>query len=550
MGNSTALEYTYRYPYASRVGALSGGLGLHLATCDGRQAHPHFFDGKLRHPREAAQMLLVLSRIVATHFFLPRPVLRDPVVTSSESMLRFEGFSGCCGVYARVDLPPESFGREFQGRGTTNVDFNNPMRNALARLRESDEVRLAVGRDAVVLEKAGESVVEKKVQLPLRWVKGFSEVQLYEPKLALKGVVRYALPQPVTYQWLKTTHPNVAPNVDFYVYSMSSPPATNASPNAVSKVELRKKPQLTIATAQCQKSGCDINTHGFATFENAKFGYFGRTKNGQGVEVNAELAGVKSAPDAFHDFIGFKVSGEANVYKSGDGNTPEDFLDLDGFERIYPVGGLYKPQLIYVEMAQDVEVTPVYKLKAPTFKKIPRGVKDCPYLPEENPDNLPPLWGPEVELEDCGGNRLTRECAANPVAAYEYKYVKSDGSTTLIGKCVWECGDNQWVYEYIGLDTGPISNRIIWGAFHVTSDDPCGEAECNEGLRNTDSEGYTEGYTGEYSEVMDWKSHFREFYTGVSEDLEGFKNVGALSEMDCSISLSEAGYLTPAQRGW
>ncbi len=186
MGNSTALEYTYRYPYASRVGALSEGLGLHLATCDGRQAHPHFFDGKLRHPRETALLLLVLNRIVATHFFLPRPVLRDPVVTSSESMLRFEGFSGCCGVYARVDLPPESFEREFQGRGTTNVDFNNPMRNALARLRESDEVRLAVGRDAVVLEKAGESVVEKKVQLPVRWVKGFSEVQLYQPKLALK----------------------------------------------------------------------------------------------------------------------------------------------------------------------------------------------------------------------------------------------------------------------------------------------------------------------------------------------------------------------------
>jgi hypothetical protein len=186
MGNSTALEYTYRYPYASHLGALSEGLGLHLATCDGRQAHPHFFDGKLRHPRETALLLLVLSRIVATHFFLPRPVLRDPVVTSSESMLRFEGFSGCCGVYARVDLPPESFEREFQGRGTTNVDFNNPMRNALARLRESDEVRLAVGRDAVVLEKAGESVVEKKVQLPLRWVKGFSEVQLCQPKLALK----------------------------------------------------------------------------------------------------------------------------------------------------------------------------------------------------------------------------------------------------------------------------------------------------------------------------------------------------------------------------
>ena len=71
-------------------------------------------------------MLLVLSDVVRTHFFLPQPALLDPVVTSNEAMLRFEGFSGCCGVYARVDLPAEAFDSDIQGRGTTNVDFNNP----------------------------------------------------------------------------------------------------------------------------------------------------------------------------------------------------------------------------------------------------------------------------------------------------------------------------------------------------------------------------------------------------------------------------------------
>jgi hypothetical protein len=101
-------------------------------------------------------------------------------------MLRFEGFSGCCGVYARVDLPAEGFEAERQGHGTTNVDFNTPLRSALARLGERDVARLAVGCDRVELERGGESVVEKKVKLPLRWIKGFSEVQLYQPSLTPK----------------------------------------------------------------------------------------------------------------------------------------------------------------------------------------------------------------------------------------------------------------------------------------------------------------------------------------------------------------------------
>ena len=46
-------------------------------------------------------------------------------------MLRLEGFSGCCGVYARVDLPAAAFDREIQGRGTTNVDFNTAHANSL-----------------------------------------------------------------------------------------------------------------------------------------------------------------------------------------------------------------------------------------------------------------------------------------------------------------------------------------------------------------------------------------------------------------------------------
>jgi len=182
---AAALDFAYRYAYPSAVVAEAGGTQLSLATCGAAHQRPHFFDGRLREPRMAADLLLALTDVVRTHFFLPRPALLDPVVTSNEEMLRFEGFSGCCGVYARVDLPAEAFDTEIQGRGTTNVDFNEPMRASLMRFNDGQEVRLAVGREGVELAHGGDTVVEKKVRLPVRWVKGLSEVQVYQPNLAL-----------------------------------------------------------------------------------------------------------------------------------------------------------------------------------------------------------------------------------------------------------------------------------------------------------------------------------------------------------------------------
>jgi hypothetical protein len=180
---TAALDFTYRYAHPSRVAPLETGKGLSLATCGARQEQPHFFGGRLREPRVVADLLLALIDVVRTHFYRPVPVLLDPVVTSNEEMLRFEGFSGCCGVYARVDLPAEAFDTEIQGRGTTNVDFNDPMRASLMRLTDTEDVRLSVGREGVTLTRSEDTVVEKKVKLPVRWIKGFSEVQVYQPQM-------------------------------------------------------------------------------------------------------------------------------------------------------------------------------------------------------------------------------------------------------------------------------------------------------------------------------------------------------------------------------
>jgi hypothetical protein len=100
-------------------------------------------------------------------------------VTGSGDLLRFETFSACCSTYGRVDFLPEAIDGTWHGRGTTNVDFSAPMRAALARIRDVDNVHLAVGSDELSVRKDTESVVERKVALPVRWLKGFVEVQAY-----------------------------------------------------------------------------------------------------------------------------------------------------------------------------------------------------------------------------------------------------------------------------------------------------------------------------------------------------------------------------------
>jgi hypothetical protein len=143
-----------------------------------------FFDGKLRRPAVVGQMLSVLCDTVRTRFYQPLdPLVLDPVVTSGGGMLRFEGFSSCCGVYCRVDLKPEAFDVDLRGKGTTNVDFNDRMRNTLRRLSDHEDASFKVGGRGVALVRDRETVIERKVKLPIRWIKGFCEVQAYQPRL-------------------------------------------------------------------------------------------------------------------------------------------------------------------------------------------------------------------------------------------------------------------------------------------------------------------------------------------------------------------------------
>lgn len=182
---STALSYTYAYPFESAVLEASGKPAIRLATSLEETSDDLFFDGQLRRPALAGKCLTVLSAIVRTRFYQRNqaPLALDPVVTSGGGMLRFEGFSSCCGAYARVDFSPDAFDVELRGKGTTNVDFNDTMRAALRRMNDNENAKLQVGGDGVTLIRGDEQIAERKVKLPLRWIKGFCEVQAYQPRM-------------------------------------------------------------------------------------------------------------------------------------------------------------------------------------------------------------------------------------------------------------------------------------------------------------------------------------------------------------------------------
>lgn len=188
-----AIQHTYRYAFESHVHADPREPAMRLATSGGAAEFPYFFQGALTRPRLTAQLLYALSQVVAARYHVPPAMLErilrecDPVVTSGGGMLRFEGFSACASVYARVDLNPDAYAGVLIGKGTTNVDFNAPFRAALAQVRDTERVGLAVGADDVTLLRGAEQCVERKVALPLRWLKGFVEVQAYQARMDLRA---------------------------------------------------------------------------------------------------------------------------------------------------------------------------------------------------------------------------------------------------------------------------------------------------------------------------------------------------------------------------
>ena len=135
---------------------------MSLATSGETVAETPYFRGFVERPDQAAAALLCVARVARTRFYVPPGSAArgdlDPVVTSEPGALRFESFSACCGVHARFDVTPDGLDAEIVTAGTVNVDFNGPMRTALARVTARAPLHLQVGLDAIeVTTLAGRS---------------------------------------------------------------------------------------------------------------------------------------------------------------------------------------------------------------------------------------------------------------------------------------------------------------------------------------------------------------------------------------------------------
>ena len=190
MTEQTGTELLYRYTIPSQVRRADSGSVLLLGTsggtstaaAEGPALHPYLFKGFLTQPATAAAGMLACAAIARARYYRApgselATLFRDPVVTSNDDRLRFESFSGCGGVHARLDLLPDALEEAPRASGTTNVDFNEPMRAALAGAAAGGPVLLSVGTDEVAVTTMRDSVTERKVPLPSRWLKGLGEVQ-------------------------------------------------------------------------------------------------------------------------------------------------------------------------------------------------------------------------------------------------------------------------------------------------------------------------------------------------------------------------------------
>jgi hypothetical protein len=184
-----APEHGYRYlrPSDIRSGLValqtSGGTALRRPA-----ANPLFFTGFVTPAAVVAAGLCSVAKVAATRYLRPVPGgYRDPVVTCSGDRLRFESFSGCGGVYARLDVLSEALDGEVHDLGTTNVDVGEPLRRMLARVGGRDPLRLTVGPDELTVTTLDGVAVESKVDLPQRWLRGFAELQVitagFEPRV-------------------------------------------------------------------------------------------------------------------------------------------------------------------------------------------------------------------------------------------------------------------------------------------------------------------------------------------------------------------------------
>lgn len=102
----------------------------------------------------------------------------DPVVSVHPDCLIFEVFSLDESSYGRVTVPTANLAPSGEVQyGTTNIDFSADLAREFERVRSYRPASVKVGQEAVSIGTMAGQRVEKKIDLPVSWVRGFLQVQ-------------------------------------------------------------------------------------------------------------------------------------------------------------------------------------------------------------------------------------------------------------------------------------------------------------------------------------------------------------------------------------
>lgn len=106
-------------------------------------------------------------------------LILDPVISVHPDALFLEVFSKDEGSYANLAIHMDAFDLQSEPVcGTTNIDFSEALYNSIQRFRSYRETRLTISQQAVEVATSGQpDVLEKHVQVPDSWLRGFLQVQ-------------------------------------------------------------------------------------------------------------------------------------------------------------------------------------------------------------------------------------------------------------------------------------------------------------------------------------------------------------------------------------
>ncbi|HOV25336.1 MAG TPA: hypothetical protein PK566_03115 [Pseudobacteroides sp.] len=102
----------------------------------------------------------------------------DPVITVHPDQVSFEAFSLDESTYGCLSVSMDEFELKQQPQlGTTNIDFSDKLAREMERFRTYNNVELSVNPEGFTVDTdVMPEYIEKKIELPKSWIKGFNQV--------------------------------------------------------------------------------------------------------------------------------------------------------------------------------------------------------------------------------------------------------------------------------------------------------------------------------------------------------------------------------------